>query len=125
MKNIAIAFAFAIAGLAAGTLTSFYISNKLTFGIEQELFAHRMLRFNAETQVASALINIQRAQNGDVASIIRNNCQLARSAVRLIEPGIYSDPQKRAEVSAVASRAVETVLALEASGKCARPLENG
>ena len=121
MKNVVIASAFALAGFAGGTIASLYVSNRLTAGIEQETFVHRMLRFNAEAQVAFAQMNIRNAEKGDTDRIIRTNCQIARSAVPLIEPRIYDNSKKRAEVEAAVSRATDTILALEASGKCGRP----
>ena len=120
MKNLAVAFIFALAGFGGGSIASLYVSDRLTSGVKQELFAHQTMRYNAESQVAFALMDIQRAKDGDLAGLVRTNCQTARSSVRLIEPNIYDNPKKREEIAALVNRAQDTILALEAAGECSR-----
>jgi hypothetical protein len=118
MKNWIVGLVVALAAFGGGTLSSFYVSDKLTEGVDQELFAERMLRYNAEAAVSFNLIDIKCAKDGDFPNLIRTNCLLAKSSVRLIEPGIYSNQEKRREVVALVNRAQQTIMDLESSGQC-------
>lgn len=125
MKNLILTFTCALAGFGGGSLASLYVSDKLTSGIEQELFAHQTMRYNAEANASFALTDIRLAQAGDMAGIIRTNCQIARISVRLVEPNIYNNPEKRKDTAALVNRAHGTIATLEASGQCSRSNDEG
>jgi len=73
---------------------------------------------NAVWSVRFNLANIDKAQRADDASIVRVNCVLVRSALRLIRPAYYENPQSQKEIEALLIRAKQTVAQLQTSGSC-------
>ncbi len=77
-----------------------------------------MLRFNAELRVATALYDIRHAKTRDIASLVRSNCKIIDSAIRLIKPEIYDNPEKRKEVASFKEFATQTTADLKRKGEC-------
>ena len=105
---ISLAIGFGIGWLSADR--SLYLSS-----LE---FSDSMIRFNAESDVVFATMNIRSTSKGDSAAVIRFNCQRAKSAVRLVEPLAYDNPQKQREVARLRDNALSLIESLSSTGKC-------
>ena len=119
MKPWILPVAVALAAFAGGLACAIFMSSKLESRAWSEFETFRdSPRYEAEQRVRLNLINIDKVQSGDAASVIRINCQLMRSSLRLVEPGAYENPEKRQEVKALVARAQNTVIALDKTGAC-------
>ena len=112
-----------LAAFLAGVACAKLICNKHSAS-DRAAFAS-MVEFNAESTVFFNLGNIDKAQRADIASIIRVNCVLVRSAMPLIRPSDYHDAQKQKEIQDLLSRAKQTVAQLQASGSCESAASHG
>ena len=119
MKSWILPLSVALAAFASGLACALLLSSKLESRAWQEFEAFRdSPRFEAENSIRLHLINIEKAQRGDTNTVIRINCHLMRSNLRLVEPDVYENPEKRKEVKALVTRAENAIIALDKIGTC-------
>lgn len=113
MKSALACILCLLTGIGAGWLAAKHVLYAKEF--EQDA---TMLRFNAESQVVFSLSNIRNASTGNTPEILRINCQIAKSAVRLVDPLAYADPQKQREIGKIRQDGLRMVASLTSSGNC-------
>jgi hypothetical protein len=116
MKTLPLVIIVAVAAFLGGVSCAQLLCNKHRSA--DRAANASIVEYNAESTVFFNLVNIDKAQRADNASIIGVNCVLIRSKIPLIRPADYEDPKKQKEVQDLLTRAKQTVAKLQASGSC-------